>query len=144
MWISACSEKGITLTEVLISLLLTSVGILALVSVQPRAWMLSGKSDFLGRAAGILHAELETQEARLMNPCQAAASLTTTRSVWASGEDAPQPGDAAFTLRTAITENGNGTWTITVRVIWPGESTGLAESLIVTRQEYFRFPQGCT
>ena len=47
------NDKGISLIEVLISIFLTSIGILSLLSLQPSAWNLSVKSDFLGRAGSI-------------------------------------------------------------------------------------------
>ena len=44
--------------EVCIALFLVGVGILALITLQPSAWRLSGKSDYLGRASWILAAQL--------------------------------------------------------------------------------------
>ena len=53
---SRCNERGITIIEVLITLFLTAVGIMALLSMQPISWQTAGRSDFMGRAAGILRA----------------------------------------------------------------------------------------
>jgi len=136
------------LVEVLIAISLISFGVLALISLQPRAWNLSGKSDFLGRAAGILQEELQANEALILNPCNpnpcsGVNPFISTRNVYASGSGFMQAGDAAFTVQTSITDNGNQTWTVAVRITWPGNNTGIAESVILTRQEPFRFPQGC-
>ncbi len=138
------SKKGIGLIEVLISVFLISVGILALLSLQPSAWRLTSSSDFLGRAGGLLHKEMETTEAVLMNPnfpnpCTAANPLVTTRNVFISGQGAAQPGDMPFAITTTITDNLNASWRVQVRVTWAGNNTGISESLLVTRQENFRF-----
>jgi len=145
---SITNNKGITLIEVLISLFLISFGVLGLISVQPPAWNLSAKSDFLGRAGGILHKELETSEGLILNPCNpnpcsGSTPLISTKNVLASGMGAAQAGDMPFTVRTTLTDNGDNTWTAVVTVTWPGNNTGISESLIITRQENFRFPLGC-
>lgn len=144
MFNSLCSNRGISLIEVLISLFLVSIGILALISLQPSAWNLSARSDFLGRAGGILHKEMETTEVLLMNPnfpnpCVANNPLINTRNVNASGQSPAQPaGDMPFTVQTTIQDNLNNSWLVRVRVTWPGNNTGISESLLVTRQENFR------
>jgi Tfp pilus assembly protein PilV len=138
------SKKGIGLIEVLISLFLISVGILALLSLQPSAWKLTSRSDHLSRAGGLLHKEMETTEIVLMNPnfpnpCATTNPLVTTTNVFISGQSTAQPGDLPFTVRTEIQDNLNNSWTVRVRVTWTGNNTGISESLVVTRQENFRF-----
>lgn len=135
------------LVEVLVALFLISVGILALLSLQPAAWNLSGRSDRLGRAGGILHSELEANELLIMNPnfanpCSATNPLITSKIAYPSdpsGQGAMQPGDVTFPVATNILDNLNGTWRIRVTVTWPGNATGISESRIVTRQEPFKF-----
>src|SRR4030042_6914376 len=107
---SIFSNKGIGLIEVLISLVLVSFGILALLSLQPSAWKLTGRSDFLSRAGGLLHKEMETTEIVLMNPnypnqCAATNPIVTTTNVFISGQSTAQPGDLPFTVRTEIQAN---------------------------------------
>lgn len=139
-----CNKKGISLVEVLIASFLISFGILALLSLQPSAWSLSGRSDFLGRAAGLLHKELETRELFLMNPnnanpCAVANPLILTQNdVFPSGQRSALSGDVPYTIQTTIQDNGNNSWTVRVRVTWPGNNTGISETLLVTRQENFR------
>jgi Tfp pilus assembly protein PilV len=144
MFNSIFSKKGIGLIEVLISLFLISVGILALLSLQPSAWKLTSRSDHLSRAGGLLHKEMETTEILLMNPnfpnpCATTNPLVTTTNVFISGQSTAQPGDLPFTVQTTIQDNLNNSWIVRVRVTWTGNNTGISESLVVTRQENFRF-----
>ena len=142
---SIFSKKGIGLIEVLISLFLVSFGILALLSLQPSAWRLTGKSDLLGRAGELLHKELETTEILIMNPnnadpCATTNPLTTTTlNVYPSGQTVAQAGDVPFTVARTITRTLN-TWTVQVAVTLPGNPSTISESRIVTRQENFRWP----
>ncbi len=140
---SICSNRGLSIVEVMIALVIINVGVLGLVSLQPSGWRLSGKSDFLGRAAGILHGELQANEINLMNPNNANPCVPTnpavnTRNVWASGKTSAQPGDAQFNVSTTVQDLLDGTWRVTVRVTPPGSAVGISDSLIVTRQEPFR------
>lgn len=137
------NKKGISLVEVLIASFLIAFAILALLSLQPSAWSLSGRSDFLGRAAGLLHKEMETVEVFLMNPnnanpCATTNPLITTRNVYVSGQSAAQSGDIPYTIQTSIQDNLNNSWTVRVTITWPGNNTGISETLLVTRQENFR------
>jgi Tfp pilus assembly protein PilV len=127
-----------SLVEVCVALFLLSFGILALVSLQSSAWRISGKSDYLGRASAILVAQLQATEAMIMNPSIAVATGTTTNQVYPGGQSTPKLGDATFTVQTTITAVGGNTWRVTVNVTWPGNATGITESLNVSRQEYFR------
>ncbi|NPV05976.1 MAG: hypothetical protein HPY67_14750 [Syntrophaceae bacterium] len=136
-----CSEKGITIIEVLITLFLTAVGIMALLSMQPISWQTAGRSDFMGRAAGILQSELERNEIRIMNPLLPVSTGTTTRTIYPSNLTSgttPQTGDVAYTVATTISSLGPTAWRVDVRVTWPGNNRGIAESMTVTRQETFR------
>ncbi|HNS54997.1 MAG TPA: prepilin-type N-terminal cleavage/methylation domain-containing protein [Syntrophales bacterium] len=138
---SRCNERGITIIEVLITLFLTAVGIMALLSMQPISWQTAGRSDFMGRAAGILQSELERNEVRIMNPLLSVSTGTTTRTVYPSnltGGTTPQKGDVAYTVATTISSLGSTAWRVDVRVTWPGNNRGIAESMTVTRQETFR------
>jgi hypothetical protein len=145
---SITNNAGLSLIEVLISLFLISFGILGLISVQPPAWKLSGKSDFLGRAGGVLIKELQRNEGLILNPCtpnpcSGSNPLVSTTNVLTSGLGAAQAGDVTYTVRTSLKDNGDNTWTAVVTVTWPGNNTGISESMVITRQENFRFPLGC-
>lgn len=136
------NKRGITLIEGLIAILITSVGLMALLSMQAPAWRLSGKSDYMGRGAGILNKELSRQELFIMNPCNAVTTGTTIMNVNASGESVAQAGDATFQVTTVIAAPASNWWRITVTVTWPNSTFTLSDSVDVTRQEPFRYG-GC-
>jgi Tfp pilus assembly protein PilE len=150
---TACNNRGITIVEVLITLFLTAVGIMALLSMQPTSWKAASRSDFMGRAAGILQSELERNELWIMNPGNSTFATSCdpnrrdlalgecTSTINASNQQAQQTGDVPFTVRTTIAPFGATTnaWTVTVRVTWPANPiNGIQETMIVSRQEYFR------
>jgi hypothetical protein len=130
------------MVEVLIALFLTMIGVIALLSMQPQGWLLSGRSDYLGRAAEVLHEQLESIEALIMNPCNS-VTAGGARNIRVSGMGSAQSGDITFTVTPTITLIGTNVWRVTVRVTWPSNTTGISESIVVTRQEPFRFPAGC-
>jgi Tfp pilus assembly protein PilV len=141
MSLTACNNRGITIVEVLITLFLTAVGIMALLSMQPTSWSAAGRSDFMGRAAGILQSELERNEIMIMNPANAVTTgVLPVRNVYASSQTVQQAGDVPFTVNTTVVPLGAATnaWTVTIRVTWPGNTRGVQETAIVSRQEYFR------
>lgn len=147
-----CYNRGFTLVEVVIAMFLTVVAVLGIFALVSPAWRTAARSDYLGRASGILYQTLMTQEARIMNPCcgitdaEVDAEVTTgPNPVFASGGTTAQPGDAQFNVTTTIRciSTVPDTWRVTVQVSWPPlNTTGISESLVVTRQEGFRF--GCT
>ena len=134
------SRRGISLLEVVIAMFLTTIAVMAVMSLQPAAWKTAGRADYMGRAAGILHKELQTQEACIMNSNNTvpATGNPTTRTVFAGGGTSAQAsGDAQFTVATTITSIATNVWRVTVRVTWTGNATGISESLVVTRQQAF-------
>ena len=144
MYNSISNEKGITLIEVMIAVMLVAVGIMALASLQGPAWNTTSRSDLLGRAGVILHRELETNELRLMNPnlpnpCVGGAQSVVNQPQWAGGQAAAQPGDVSYNVLTTIIDNLNGSGLVRVQVTWPGNNLGISETVVVTRQEAFRF-----
>ena len=143
-----CS-KGISLVEVLIALFLVSIGMLSLMTLQPAAWRTSSRSDYLGRAGGILHQELEANRIWIMNetngnPCATSNPLVLPpRYVNPSGQSTPQPGDVPFTVLTAITDLAPtlpGSWRVTVTVNWPGNTNGITDTIVVGRQLSLMWP----
>jgi len=133
-----CNNRGTGIVEVLIAVFITAFGIIAVMSMQPMSWQTATKSDLLGRSASILHKELEEIELTIMNINNAIPS-NSNKNVFASGETTSQgTGDATYTVQTSITSNGDGSWTVRVDVTDPDNKT-VSESIIVTRQEGFRF-----
>ena len=151
------NKRGFTLVEGIIAIFLVSVGLMALLSTLSPAWRLSSKSDYLGRAAGIMYRELDAWELYIMNPCNGMAAQTNnwdrfkpggSTASWTVNSSllAAQPGDAAYTVTTVITDISPVTpgtvWQVRVTVTWPPlNNTGVTETVIVTRQEPFKF--GC-
>lgn len=141
---SLCNKRGVTLVESIIAILIVSIGLLGLLSMQPSAWQASARADYLGHAAVILSRELTRQELWVMNPCNAVSLTPVTQVVNASGQGAAQLGDTSYTVQTTTANLGGSVWRITIRVSWPPlNATGITESIVVTRQEPFRFPLGC-
>jgi len=137
-----CNSKGITLLESVIAILILSTGLIGLLSMQPSAWRMTARTDYLGRAAMILNKELTSRELAIMNPCNAVATGAVNQTLNTSGQAAAQLGDITFTVVTTTTNIATNVWRVTVRVSWPPlNATGIAESIVVTRQEPFRL--GC-
>ncbi len=133
--------------EVLVSVSLISIGVLGLLTILPSGWRLSGTSDFIGRAAGILQGELEENEILIMNgnntvpPADPAdpSNPPATKFVYGSRNPSGQAGDIRYTVRTERTQPValGGSWLVRVQVTWPSNATGIQESLVVTRQSSF-------
>jgi Tfp pilus assembly protein PilE len=138
MFNSICNKKGITLIEVMVSLVLITVGILGLLTLLPSSWRLAGRSDLLGKASGMLMTQLHNSEAFILNPNNApAAGTITLRSVYPGGQGVPKPGDTPFTVQTTTKNLGGSAWLVTVQVTWPGNTTGISESMRVVPQQIF-------
>ena len=137
---SLCNKTGMGMIEVLIAILLTAVGLMTILSLQSTSLRTVGKSDFLGRASGILYNELERNEAFIMN--LVTAGTTGPTPVLVSYQPAAVEGDITFQVTTVIDNNGLGanTWRVTVTVTWPPlNPTGITENIVVARQERYRF-----
>jgi prepilin-type N-terminal cleavage/methylation domain-containing protein len=145
---SKCNNRGVTLIESVIAILLVSIGLLGLLSMQPSALQTTARTDYVGRAAMMLHKELTAQELRIMNPCNAVAAgtVTVSRNLYTSGQEAVQAGDIGFIVQTVTTGIAANMWRVTVTVSVPPPNTAdikdITGSIVVTRQEPFRFG-GC-
>lgn len=132
------------MVEVLIAFMLTAIAIISLLGLQNTGWKSMAKSDYVGRAAEILHNRLETYQYNLANPCN---DVTTgdqaEETIRTSGANQTVRGDITYTVNaniTQISDNPQG-FVVTVRVTWTGNNTGISESLSITRQDIYRF--GC-
>lgn len=122
------NNKGITLIESVIAVLLTGIAVLGLISMQPMAWQSAGTADHVSRAVMIMQAELETMQISLMTGAVPAVKNNASVNV----------GNAAYTVNTTITETIVGRrWLTSARVTWAGNPTGVRSSLVVTRQMGF-------
>lgn len=136
-----CNNKGLTLIEVLIAMVILAIGIVSTLSVFPQGAKLSVKSDYTNRAAVILREELENNEMLIMNCCNALPS-GGSRTVYSSGGTSAAPGDISYTVNTTITSVGTDLWRVTVQVSWATNT--LSDSLIVGLQSPFCYPKGCS
>jgi Tfp pilus assembly protein PilV len=132
-------NKGTGLVEVMVAIMLTSIAIMSVMSLQPNAWRLAARTDYLGRAAGVLASELEAQEYSIMRlPSSTNPTLgTVSRTIFTSGQSTVQTGDIAYTVQTTIANAGTQVWRITSQVTWPGNATGISGSIVVTKQDVF-------
>ncbi len=144
------SNRGIGLIEVMIAIFLVAVGVMAILSMQPTAWRTIGKSDYIGRGAGILHRELELRKAWIMNPCNVVPlGDRPVQAIIVSGLGAEVRGDATYTVNTNITAVAGtiNQWTVTVTVTWPDQVArnyrNLVESAVISQQDGYKFPTGC-
>lgn len=125
--------------EVMIAMFITAIAVTSVFSMLPLSWQTAGKSDYLGRAAGILQMELEMREGQILRNNIPAAG-TTTRTVQVSDPSTPSAGirgDVNITVRTTISARVGNSWLVVVNVSWPKNPQGLTNSLIATSQMYF-------
>ena len=122
-------------------MMLLIIGIMSVMTLFHQGYLLGTKSDSIGRAAVLLREELETQEARIMNPCNTVTAGTSSKNVYSSGQGSAQTGDIRYTVQTTITSVGTNVWRVNVSVAGAGGAPNIRESIIVTRQLYFI--QGC-
>ncbi len=131
-------NKGSTLIEIMVAIMLTSIAIMAVMSMQPVAWGVAGKTDHLGRAAGILKSELERLELSIMDPDNAVVNGTSAYTVYSSGQSSSnQSVDFPYTVTSTIGNINTNSWWITVVVRWPGNATGITGGVVVARQDVF-------
>jgi Tfp pilus assembly protein PilE len=151
-------SKGMGLLEVIIAMFLTTVAIMATMSLQAPSLRTAARSDYFGRAAEILERQMESTEAYLMNanntlanagtgipalPTVVNANASATYQVYTSGSPAPIDGDITYTVTTTITGvylnpvNGfMNTYRVDVQVTWPPlNPTGISQTIFVSRQD---------
>ncbi len=140
MLTSLRDHKGITLVESMIAIFLTAIAVISILPMQDMSLRTGAKSDHLGRAAGIMQAELEMQEYRIMNVSNVVnPGPEAPKSVTVSGL-AAVAGDLTFTVNTSIAAHpvSANSWLVNVRVTWPGgPANGISSSMIASRQMTF-------
>jgi hypothetical protein len=132
--------------ESIVAILLLTTAVIAIMTLQPTSQTTSAKADNLGKAVMILHKEFMIQEALIMNPCNAVTTGTVDKTVYTSYQTTAQSGDTRFNVRTVTSAIVGSTnrWRVTITVTWPSNTKGITDNIIITRQESFRFPDGCT
>lgn len=133
------------------AIFLTTTGIMALLALQPQGWKTMAKSDYLGRASGILYERLSYYENLILNSCYDPTPILgeSNYSILVSGQNSAVSGDITYTVDKIVTKiSADGvkprTYCVTVTVTWPTNSTGIKESLIIATQSMYDYPQGCT
>jgi hypothetical protein len=136
------NKKGITFMECIIALLLTAIAVVSLMSMQSLAWRGAGKSDYLGRAVGIMQRELETYENNFMvgttastlcacngiTPCTCNGTVPPWTSTYKITVD-----NISFTINASAQAPVNSAWLINVQVTWPGSVNGIKSSMLVSQ-----------
>lgn len=136
------NDHGVTLIELLVTMILVSIGIFAALDVFPSSWRLTTQSDRIGQASEIMHRELETSQLIILNSCNTAImGGTTTLPVNASGRTGTLQGDVSYTVSRTITALGTGSWGITVQVTWPGNAVGVSGTIVSVRDANYK--EGC-
>lgn len=129
------AEKGLSIVECVIALLLTTVAVVSLIEMQSLAWRGAGKSDYLGRAQGLLQRELERCEYSILRSVNIPAD---TKCMDQFGNDADCKADnAVFTINYLETTPANipaNTRLLNVKITWPGSKSGIRSSLIILPQ----------
>ena len=123
------NNRGLTIVESLIAVMLTGVAIVGLLTMQPMGMQSAGKADSMTRATELMQRELETVESNVMAGANVTALVKTNVN--------ETVGNETFTINTAITVRDNVTWLARVRVNWPGNTNGVRSSMIVSRQNTF-------
>jgi Tfp pilus assembly protein PilV len=137
-----CNNKGMSMVEVLIAILLTAIGLITLSSLQDTGWRSMAKSDYFGRAAGILNNTLESYYAAIANPSNPVTTGPQTEDTVTTSGGTAIKGDITYTVNATITQINPDpqSFVVTVTITWPGNTQGISESLTVTRQDSYKFP----
>ncbi len=114
------NNKGMSLVEVMVAIIITVIGLLTVLSLQPSGYILSTKSDQLGRAAAILSEELANEESRIAYSSAAIPTGTFTKTVYSSGLSSAGTGDVPYSVQTTITLIRPDVWDVSVIVTSPG------------------------
>jgi hypothetical protein len=128
------NKKGMSILECVVALLLTTTAFVSLMFMQPLAWKGASKSDYLGRAEGILQRELESREGDIRWGTPGAAAVTTCAD--ASGNSITCGTSSTvfnITYTPTIPAGTTTTYLINVRVTWTGNVNGIRNSMIVSR-----------
>jgi Tfp pilus assembly protein PilV len=119
------NEKGISLVESLVAVMLTGVAIIGLLTMQPLSWQSASKADSISHAVGIMQRQLEDVECSIM-----AGNIPSNNTYSLS------IGSETFTISTTITAQTKR-WLVRVNVSGKGLKKAVNGSLIVTRQNAF-------
>lgn len=117
------NNKGITIIESLVALMLTAVAIASLMSMQPLSWQSAGKADSVSRAVGIMQQELERAEILIINGTPPSDPPDFVDVVI---------GKETFQKKLVLSQPSTNTWLVNVHVKWRTSPKGIKSSIIVT------------
>ena len=139
------NRNGLTMIECMIALVLTTTAVVSLITMQTMAWRGAGKSDYLGRAVGLLQRELETRESDIMwsliNPPVNNNAIPSCTDATGSNVLCTSSSRVFRIIYTptgvippAIPAIGSGTiYHFNVQITWPGTINGIRSSMMVSR-----------
>jgi len=132
------NDKGITVIESLIAVVLTAIAIISLMPMQSISLTVGTRADYMGRAAYLMQSELEAREYAIMNQ-NISITLTPTdpfvTKYTVNGALTASAADTFFTVRTFVNTAAGATnaWIVHVQVTWPGgPASGVRSSIIAT------------
>jgi Tfp pilus assembly protein PilV len=123
----------------MIAMFLTTIAVISILPMQDMSLRTASRSDYLGRATGIMQAELEARENQIMIGTVPASPIPP-QTITVSGFSGAIDGDVTFNVVTTIGTNplGANSWLVNVRVTWTGRpANGISSSMIVTKQSRF-------
>jgi Tfp pilus assembly protein PilV len=123
----------------MIAMFLTTIAVISILPMQDMSLRTASRSDYLGRATGIMQAELEARENQIMIGTIPASPIPP-QTITVSGFSGAIDGDVTFNVVTTIGTNplGANSWLVNVRVTWTGRpANGISSSMIVTKQSRF-------
>lgn len=121
------NNKGLTIVESLIAVMLTGVAIIGLLSMQPLSMQSAGKADSLSRATELMQRELETAENSIMSGTIPLNKVNVQETI----------NNKIYTINVTTTPRDAVTWLVRVRITWPGNTKGVFSSIIASRQDAF-------
>lgn len=125
------NDRGISIVESLIAVMLTGLAVIGLLTMAPLGMQSAGKADSISHGTQIMQRELEDVESRIMaGNFSALSDLTKTNVVEIVDKE-------RFTINVAVTEPSTNRWLVRVRVTWPSSTKGVRSSILVTRQSAF-------
>lgn len=129
------TEKGLSIIECVIALLLSAVALISLMEMQSLSWRGAGKSDYLGRSQALLQRELETCEYRILKGLNIPAD-TKCMDKYGNEIDCQESGKVftLYYLQSTPATIPAGTRLLNIRVKWPGSENGVSSSIIVLPQ----------
>ena len=126
------NNKGISIVESLIAVMLTGMMMIGLLTMQPLSMQSAGKADNVSHATELMQSELETAECNIMDKTLTLPGdkVNVVQTI----------GNQTFTINRTTTVRDAFTWLVRVRVNWPGNTTGVSSSIIVSRLDAYTSP----